>query len=292
MWQDEHTVNAFEFFTGSGRRRLIVFIDTETDSITPKLVVQTTLPTLKVTEFMYFITDNTEQFPLTVHDFEKRVQFGTIEGTLMESLLRLMQGVYAPIFVENTKWPDSVKKDFISQMHKFMAVLTVCGFITQDTAFQAQGHTALYVPNEDLSEPELCTKNKDLVQRLESLLVHWTRQIKEVVNNQHTSETTENSGPLEEIQFWRSRCDDLSGISIQLNRKEVQQIIYVLDLAKSSYLEQFLRLSNMIQDGMLQAQDNLRFLSTLNGSCEQLANAEPKNIPSLLPKLLNWFVSF
>jgi hypothetical protein len=42
----------------------------------------------------------------------------------------------------------------------------------------------------------LAAKTKDVVQRLELLLVHWTRQIKEVVNNQHTSETTENSGPL------------------------------------------------------------------------------------------------
>jgi dynein heavy chain len=152
-----------------------------------------------------------------------------------------------------------------------------------------KGHTALYVPNEDLADLAKASKSKDLVQRLESLLVHWTRQIKEVVNNQHTSETTENSGPLEEIQFWRSRCDDLSGISLQINREDVQQIISLLTMAKSSYLEQFLRLSNLIQDGMLQAQDNLRFLSSLTSSCETLSTAEPKNIPDLLPKLLHWY---
>ena len=38
---------------------------------------------------------------------------------------------------------------------------------------------------------------------------------------------------------------------------------------------------------MLQAQDNLRFLSTLTQSCEALANAEPQNIPALLPRLLS-----
>lgn len=48
------------------------------------------------------------------------------------------------------------------------------------------------MPNEDYSSPEDAAKTKDVVQRLESLLVHWTRQIKEVVNNQHTSETTED----------------------------------------------------------------------------------------------------
>lgn len=157
----------------------------------------------------------------------------------------------------------------------------------KDTTFQMKGHTVLYVPNENLENPESSAKTKDLVQRLETLLIHWTRQIKEVVNNQHTSETRENSGPLEEIQFWRSRVDDLSSISQQLNRVEVQQILFVLDIAKSSYLEQFLHLSHFIQEGMVQAQDNLRFLSTLTESCEQLSIAEPKKIASILPKLLN-----
>ena len=130
-------------------------------------------------------------------------------------------------------------------------------FLT-DTTFQLKGNTVLYVPNEEFVDLEEASKSKDVVQRLESLLVHWTRQIKEVVNNQHTSETTENSGPLEEIQFWRSRCDDLSGISDQLNRPELKNITTVLKLAKSNYLDQFLRLSNLIQEGTLQAQDNLK----------------------------------
>lgn len=67
----------------------------------------------------------------------------------------------------------------------------------------------------------------------------------------------------------------------------MQKIINILDLAKSSYLEQFLKLSNLIQEGRIQAQDNLRFLSSLTDSCTLLSNAEPKNIPGILPKLLH-----
>ena len=100
------------------------------------------------------------------------------------------------------------------------------------------------------------------------------------------TESTESSGPLEEIEFWRRRCDDLSGISDQLNRDEVKKITKVLEIAKSSYLDQFQRLSNLIQEGTLQAQDNLRFLSTLTDSCKALAEAEPQTIPTILPNLL------
>lgn len=81
-----------------------------------------------------------------------------------------MQGVYLPLFNDNSAWPDKVKRDFTNQLHKFMAFLT-------DTTFQLKGYTILYVPREDLSNTAEIAKSKDHVQRLESLLVHWTRQV-------------------------------------------------------------------------------------------------------------------
>ncbi|KAI8923518.1 dynein heavy chain and region D6 of dynein motor-domain-containing protein [Entophlyctis helioformis] len=281
MWSEEHDSLLREFLTDAAVNKIVLFVD---EAVRPaQFHVQTSLPTTsqKIKELMYFIRDTSgDDSQLTEANFEAKVQYGSVSKNTMESLLRLMQGVFVPMFLDNKRWPDSVRKEFNNQLHKFMAFLT-------DTTFQIKGHTVLYVPNEDLSNPEAVVKVKDVVQRLESLLIHWTRQIKEVVNNQHTSETTENSGPLEEIQFWSSRCDDLSGISDQLNRSDVQRIIRVLDMAKSSYLEQFLRLSNLIQEGTVQAQDNLKFLSTLSDPCRVLAEAEPKHIPAILPKLLN-----
>lgn len=78
-------------------------------------------------------------------------------------------------------------------------------------------------------------------------MIHWTRQIKEVLSNQDAVETDENSGPLEEIQFWRSRCIDLSGLSEQLDRPGVKRIRDILQHAKSSYVAPFIKLSKLIQ---------------------------------------------
>lgn len=149
-----------------------------------------------------------------------------------------------------------------------------------------RGSTVLYVPEGYRIVVEEAARSKDVVQRLEVLLIHWTKQIKEVINTQNSSESTENAGPLEEIQFWRSRCDDLSGISNQINREEVQTIIKVLDMAKSSFLDQFLRLSQLIQEGTVEAHDNLKFLSTMTDPCVALSQAEPKAIIEIIPKIL------
>ena len=80
--------------------------------------------------------------------------------------------------------------------------------------------------------PENAAKQKDLVQRLETTLIHWTRQIKEVVNRQDDGEDAEDAGPLAEVRFWGDRTLDLSGIHNQLERNGVKQIVAVLDLAK------------------------------------------------------------
>ena len=78
-------------------------------------------------------------------------------------------------------------------------------------------------------------------------MIHWTRQIKEVLNSQHALETSENAGPLEEIEFWRSRSEDLSGISDQLVKPGVTDIQAILLHTKSSYVPPFRKLSKLIQ---------------------------------------------
>ena len=78
-------------------------------------------------------------------------------------------------------------------------------------------------------------------------MIHWTRQIKEVLSSQDTFEAAENSGPLEEIEFWHSRCADLSGISEQLDKPGVKRIQSILEHSKSSYVAPFLKLSKLIQ---------------------------------------------
>ena len=53
-----------------------------------------------------------------------------------------------------------------------------------ETTYAARGQTYLYIPDEDLSDIEAPAKDKDLLQRLETTVIYWTRQIKELVSNQ------------------------------------------------------------------------------------------------------------
>lgn len=42
-------------------------------------------------------------------------------------------------------------------------------------SYAQEGITELYIPNEDLSNTEQASHDKDLLQRLEAILLHWQR---------------------------------------------------------------------------------------------------------------------
>ncbi|CEL98551.1 unnamed protein product [Vitrella brassicaformis CCMP3155] len=243
-----------------------------------------------VKEFCYvYKRPNTDHEVITKGSISKVLLIGTIKDHLLDYLLTVMNGAFIPISASDHGWPENLKKDFTGQIQKFMARLT-------EMTFLSRGATVLYVPPDDLSDLDKVSKDKDAVQRLESTLIHWTRQIKEVTAQQDASRgggeaasmgDAEVAGPLDEIQFWRARNVDLSRLHAQLETPQLQRILRVLEASKSSYLKHFRALQNDISRGSIEAQANLKFLSALEEPCLKLTAASPVVIPENLPSLLH-----
>ncbi|XP_048221841.1 dynein axonemal heavy chain 2 isoform X1 [Perognathus longimembris pacificus] len=273
-WMEEHDAMLEHFAEDPMEPILTVYIDPYFG-----LKLELGMPVQTQNQLVYFIRQ--EPVPITPENFRSIVQFGTVRGPYIPALLRLLSGVYVPQIFANTTWPESIRNHFASHLHRFLACLT-------DTRHKLEGHTVLYIPAEAMNmKPEVVVKDKELVQRLETSMIHWTRQIKEVLSAQESVETGESLGPLEEIEFWHNRCMDLSGISKQLVKEGVKHIESILNLAKSSYLAPFVKMAQQIQDGSRQAQSNLTFLSILKEPYQELAFMRPKDISSKLPKLIS-----
>jgi len=222
----------------------------------------------------YFVRSKAK---ITSTNIATSTQHGTLlHGMGMQSLLVVVGRVFAPQVLESKAWPEGVKKDLSGHLHKFLASLT-------ESTFESLEKTVLYLPSGNfLPDIAAAAKNKELVQQLESILINWTRQIKDVVNSHDNAYHAEVSGPLEEIQFWRARTVDLSGISEQLQRSDVRRVINVLDASKSSYLARFDSLVKKIHDNSVEANDNLRFLEHLIAPCTALASADPSGQDNIL----------
>ena len=205
---------------------------------------------------------------------------GLVDGEPLEVLLTEMNNMYIPSFMKEKDWTDTVRKEFQAHLHKFMATL-------EEMVNSRKKITKLYIPMEDLSDTREAAKDKDLVQRLESMILHWTKQIKNVVLSQDSHQEDENAGPLEEISYWKDRQYNLSRIHNQLEQSQLKKILTVLDYADSSYLQGFQDLTKKIKDYTLEADNSIKFLETLKEPCKILEGSELKNIPDILPDILN-----
>mmetsp|Transcript_64893 Transcript_64893/g.119431 ORF Transcript_64893/g.119431 Transcript_64893/m.119431 type:complete len:4522 (+) Transcript_64893:77-13642(+) len=232
-----------------------------------------------VKEFMYFYKRDPGT-PCNASNLNSAVMFGCSRGELLDNLLGLMNHIYVPVSLSHQGWPENVKKDFTSQVQKFMSTVT-------EMAAQGKGKTVLYIPQDNFTNLEAAAKDKDIVQRLEMALIHWTRQIKEVTTQQDSASEGEHSGPLDEIEFWHARDNNLSRLHDQLQSSKLQRLLSILEHAKSAYLKEFRSLEERIKKGTLEAKENLKFLSFLKEPCQRLSEAKPPDIPAILPNILN-----
>ena len=204
-------------------------------------------------------------------------------GNAMDSFLRLMESVMAPTLLRNkAAWPESIQKGISENLHKFMATLT-------EDVNRMRGVTVLYVPIDNYTDELLANalNDKDLLQKFQTAVNHWSRQITKVVNEKDVENTSETQGPLAEIEYWRSRARDLKNLRNQVNRKEIVQIVNTLVQAKLNFFyANFISLKAEIEKGSEEAISNLHYLSTLTAPCQKLANADPKDIPPLLHDIL------
>ncbi len=60
---------------------------------------------------------------------------------------------------------------------------------------------------------DTASTDKDLLQRLETTVIFWTRQIKELVSNQDVNNQGDSNTPLDEIKHWEDRNNNLKVVS-------------------------------------------------------------------------------
>jgi len=218
--------------------------------------------------------------PVQFHAIEEHLMVGIIDKDPLDDLLDKMTSDYVPKLTGENDWPEGVKKEFVANLHKFMATIT-------EASHQAKGRTYLYIPNEDLTDVDTACKDKDLIQRLESTVIYWTRQIKELVSNQDSQTSNENQSPIDEIKHWTDRTSNLKVLTTRMKEPKLKKIIDVLDLSQSSYLPGFIDLQKKITQGHKEADNNLQYLNLLAEPCRKIEKAQPRDIPKILPEVLN-----
>nr|XP_046242172.1 dynein axonemal heavy chain 2 isoform X2 [Scatophagus argus] len=273
LWTEENEKTLDQFIVDTTIKTLVVYIDTDA-----RLHVDFSIPSQVVEHLFYFIRKSGAI--ITAETFNMVVQFGTVQGDPAKGLLHRMTCLHAPAVAAST-WNKNIKDKYTHDMHCFLALLT-------DDVYKKEGKTVLYIPMECLQfSPEDAIKDLKLVERMETVMIHWTDQIKEVLNDQNIIMMGDSCGPLREIAFWKSRSDKLLAVNKQLQKPEVRHIQNILQLSKSLTVVRFCDLAKEIQDCSQQAELNAKFLSILKEPCEELAQLKPSQVAPKMKHIVN-----
>lgn len=203
-------------------------------------------------------------------------------GNIKENILKIMNYKYIPHILNELKWPDGIKKDLITNTHKFMINLS-------NSYYTDQRQIVLYIPIENLEDSESVLKDKDLVSRLDMIMIEWANQIRDFISSQETITNREDQDILNEIDFWELRSMNLTGISQQLQNRKLNQIVNILtkSSSQSDNLNNFNSYRRQILKEKKTAEDILKFIKILSVDCKSIMSSAIPEIPTILNNIMN-----
>jgi len=256
-FSQEDMLVLFEFVDEQSKRRLFVYFD-QWDHVRIGL----TLPkgTRKKSVFLL----KQRSFNLEGDGSLTGVLMGDVPPDILENLSTVSHEVlYPTLCAGRSKDFETTNKEVTEVFHRFLSQAYL-------TVGQTQGKTLLPLPPRDAKweegTGERSVKDKERVHVLESSVVTWTQQIKNVLRREPPSfiqPGNRETGTAAEFVYWKGRCEDLSFIDEQLKSTRVQQVLRVLEMTKSTYEKPFQKLVAEVEIAREEAQDVHLFLGPL-----------------------------
>ena len=162
-------------------------------------------------------------------DLPKRVAVTEVSPDTIRQLMSLSKEIYFPLLTHpgnQDGWPDVIAKELTENLHKFLANTYV-------TMGHMEGETLLPLPPDDVySSMEKNQHDKDSVHVLETAVVAWTRQIKDVLrlDPETVLKGGGHPGPMAEVDFWQNKAKNLNSIHEQLSSDKVRKLFFFLTL--------------------------------------------------------------
>ncbi|XP_064179132.1 dynein heavy chain 9, axonemal [Anguilla rostrata] len=240
---------------------------------------------------VYFVKRNKDV--LTADSIKSNLCYGDLSYSPLDQFSALVEEVVVPVLANNRnhcEWPHVVSQDIKQHVHSLKTnVFVVAG--------QVKGKTLLPLPagSERVEQAALeRDKSGDLVDKsiihsIESVVIEWTHQIREVLKKDSSEPLLEGKSPTPHVEllFWKNRYADLECIYGQFKSTKVAKMSELLEKMESSYYPAF---QNMFQDvvaALEEARDINVYLKPLQRLFESLESVEFNEIKSQIGPLMH-----
>ena len=169
-----------------------------------------------------------------------------------------------------------VKNEFKNNLAKFTNQIT-------QVINHINGDVTITIP--DLDPTKMSMDDYDVQAKYEGALDNWIAAISEAIERESTRQH-QGQGPLHEVEFWRQRNAALSPLYELLNLqqvKEVQRVMTRLELQRmGTFKSQLAEITKLY----VEAQDNVKFLTTLERHFKNLERGNLSIILDTIPSMM------
>ncbi|XP_028390419.1 dynein heavy chain 9, axonemal isoform X1 [Phyllostomus discolor] len=239
---------------------------------------------------LFFLRTRSE--PPGPNSLRGAVLCGDVPAAPLEHLAALLSKVVIPILANKKNhldWPPVVCQDVQQHAHSLQCDLMV-------VLEHRRGKTLLPLPAgsekmafwDSESETVLDSTDKSVIYAIESAVIQWSHQVQLVLKKESSQPLLqgENPTPKVELEFWKSRSEDLEYIYNQLRTIKVRGLAGLLDKLQSSYFPAFQAMFRDVVAALMEAKDIYAHLMPLYRHLETLESMEfPEVKPWLRPLL-------
>ncbi|XP_032992214.1 dynein heavy chain 9, axonemal-like [Lacerta agilis] len=219
--------------------------------------------------------------------------YGDLCSAPLEHLAALVEEVVVPLLgnqKNHPSWPHVVSQDIVHHICNLKSsVFVVVG--------QIKGKTLLPLPTDPERDAYIDSDNekntelvdKSIVHAIESAVIEWTHQIQGVLKRESSEPLLQGQDPSPkvELDFWKSRFEDLQCIYSQLKARRVLTMMELLDRVQSTYFPAFRSIFRDVEAALVEAHDINVHLKPLEHPLEEIENVEFNELKPLLNRVLH-----
>eukprot|EP00755_Sulcionema_specki_P019722 Sspe_Gene.70182::Locus_41437_Transcript_1_1_Confidence_1.000_Length_4815::g.70182::m.70182/K10408/DNAH; dynein heavy chain, axonemal len=269
--QEDNYAAIKEFFDTADTRTLFVV---QKQGQQPVFTTDSNLPSEFKKKVFYFtkIAEGGKTQKVDLNNISRTIVFGDLAAKPIETLDHYSRNVFLSLVKSQgnvRQVPEVAQPALMENIHTFLAHVLVTNGL-------CNGRTLLPLPPIQFpSRVDEPTRDKDLLYQLESVIVAWTAQVKSAMQqNPEQMLQGGHPGPRDEIEFWKSKRDNLLSLESQLHSPKVLKVTAMLNKAGSSYYKPFALLIKELRICTEEARDNHRFLEPLKEVFTDIADAQ------------------
>ncbi|KAI5106110.1 dynein heavy chain 11, axonemal, partial [Silurus meridionalis] len=188
-------------------------------------------------------------------------------------------------------WPNVISQDVTQHIENLSNKASV-------VKGKIYGKTVLPVPTlteriEDFPEASIvfqgCHERRSMMHAVESMIINWAHLIQKVLKEDSAELLLKglNPGPRTELDFWRSRRNNIENIHEQLQSPPIQKMVRILEVADSSYYPSFRALTKDVYDALQEARDVDLYLEQLQPVLSCFEKRDFSSIHTFIPPLFH-----